>query len=143
MSDSFFVDTNVLIYVSDPSDVTKQERAREWMRRLWTDRSGRLSSQVLQEYYSVVTRKLKPGLERKVARAEVQALISWNPVLPTQALTERAWVVEDKYSLSWWDSLIVSAAQTAGCRYLLTEDLQDGMEFDDLTVLSPFSHKPY
>lgn len=142
MSDSFFVDTNVLIYVRDPTHPVKQARCQDWLRRLWSEQSGRLSTQVLHEYYSVVTRKLKPGLPIDVARAEVRSLASWNPVVVTTGLAERAWLLEDRFSLSWWDALIVAAAQVSRADYLLSEDLQDGMDFGGLQVLNPFRAPP-
>lgn len=142
MSDNFFVDTNVLVYVRDPTDLVKHARAREWILRLWKERSGRLSIQVLQEYYAVVTRKLRPGLDPVKAREEIRALASWDPVLLDASIAERAWHLEARYSISWWDALIVAAAQRANCTYLLTEDLQHGMHFDSVEVVDPFQVPP-
>ena len=84
MSGSVFVDTNVLVYSRDASEPDKQQRAMAWMTRLWQDQNGRLSYQVLQEYYTTVTQKLKPGLPADIARTDVRALITWNP-LPVDA----------------------------------------------------------
>lgn len=140
MSELVFVDTNVLVYRRDSSERVKQPRAKAWVDGLWTHRSGRLSSQVLQEYYQTVTRKLKPGLSREEARDEVRDLTSWRPIPASNELLERAFQVEDRFGLSLWDGLIVAAAQVAGCRYLLTEDLQDSRELDGLLVVNPFRH---
>lgn len=140
MSELVFVDTNVLVYRRDSSERAKQPRAKAWVDGLWTRRSGRLSSQVLQEYYQTVTRKLKPGLSRAEARDEVRDLASWRPVPASNELLERAFQIEDRFGLSLWDGLIVAAAQVAGCRYLLTEDLQDSQELDELLVVNPFRH---
>ncbi len=134
-----FVDTNVLVYGFDESDPGKQERAGLVMRKLWETRSGRLSFQVLQEFYVTVTRKLKPSLPRDRAREEVRDLLAWRPVRPGAGLLEDAWQVEDRFGLSWWDSLIVASAKAAECGILLTEDLQDGLKIDGLTVMNPFS----
>jgi predicted nucleic acid-binding protein len=138
----YFVDTNVLVYARDASEVEKQRSAEAWLRRLWTDRSGRVSAQVLNEYYVAVTEKLKPGLDREQARADVRNLTSWRPVPLDTAVTQGAWDIQDRYGLSWWDSLVVSAAQVAGCAYLLTEDLQHGRVFDGVQVVDPFRTLP-
>lgn len=140
MSELVFVDTNVLVYRRDSSERTKQPRAKAWVDGLWTHRLGRLSSQVLQEYYQTVTRKLKPGLSREEARDEVRDLAAWRPVPATTELLERAFDVEDRFALSFWDGLIVAAAQIASCRYLLTEDLQDAQELDGVLIVDPFRH---
>jgi predicted nucleic acid-binding protein len=133
-----FVDTNVLVYARDASDPQKQATAEAWMGHLWTSASGRLSVQVLQEYYITVTRKLQPGLPREEARADVRDLAAWRPIRIDEAVVEAAWRLEDRFELSFWDSLIVAAAETAGCSALLTEDLQHDLDIDGLRVVDPF-----
>ena len=133
-----FVDTNVLVYARDASDPEKQATARGWMEHLWTSAAGRLSVQVLQEFYVTVTRKLRPGLATEEARADVRDLGAWRPIRIDEAIVEAAWRVEDRMRLSFWDSLIVAAAQTAGCGTLLTEDLQHDLEIDGLRIADPF-----
>ena len=142
MTGAIFVDTNVLVYARDASEPRKQPRAAEWMEHLWQTRLGRISVQVLQEYYATVTGKLRPGLDRQTARARVRRLLAWRPVPIDAAVLEGAWSLQDRYSLSWSDALIVSAARVSRCRFLLSEDLQDGQAFDDLEVLNPFAHRP-
>ena len=142
MTDLVFVDTNVLVYARDAGYPRKQERAARWMTHLWHNRTGRLSYQVLQEFYTTVTVKLRPGMGVTAARQEVRALVSWNPVTVDEAVVERAWAVQDRWDFSWWDALIIGAAQLSGCRSLLTEDLQDGQALGDVRVLNPFKHLP-
>ena len=142
MTDPVFVDTNVLIYCRDASEAGKQQRAMEWMRHLWTTRGGRLSFQVLQEFYAVVTSKLDPGLEPEIARADVRTLLTWGPTRLDAAVIEGAWSLQDLHGLSWWDAMIVSAAQLGGCGYLLTEDLQPGQRFGNVVVIDPFRSAP-
>lgn len=139
---SIFVDTNVLVYARDASEPAKQRAASRWLEALWRSRQGRLSVQVLQEYYVVVTSKLDPGLGRDEAREDVRALLAWHPLPLDSALAEEAWRVEDEAGLSFWDALIVAAARRSGCRYLLTEDLQDGQRVRGVGVLDPFRHRP-
>lgn len=138
---TFFVDTNLLVYARDASEATKQPRAAEWMQRLWQERSGRVSTQVLQEYYVVVTEKLDPGLTAQQARADVRLLQAWQPVIPDGGVLESAWQLEDRYKLSFWNALIVAAAIRAGAQYLLTEDLQDGQDLGGVRVVNPFTHE--
>ena len=134
-----FVDTNVIVYRYDIRDPRKQARAEQWYQFLWVTRSARVSFQVLQELYAVITRKMKPTASSSEARAIVRKLMSWQPVSADAALLEMGWLLQDRYSLSWWDALIVAAAQRSNCKALLTEDLQHGQAFDDVRVVDPFA----
>jgi len=137
-----FVDTNVLVYARDSSDARRQSTAAAWMEELWRSRTGRVSFQVLQEYYVTVTRKLRPGLPARQAQDDVRALMQWNPVPTNPELMERAWTIEQKHKLSFWDAMIVAAAVSARATTLLTEDLQDGFEAAGVLVLNPFRNAP-
>jgi predicted nucleic acid-binding protein len=138
MNAKVFVDTNVLVYGRDASEPEKQARAWEWLATLWERRSGRLSFQVLQEYYVTVTAKLSPGLDQESARREVRALLAWQPLPVDARIMEEAWLLQERHRLSWWDALIAGAAQAAGCRYLLSEDFQEGMDLGGIRVINPF-----
>lgn len=142
MSVNVFVDTNLLVYVRDRAEEEKQRLAAEWMAALWDTRRGRLSIQVLQEYYVTVTRKLDPPRTLDDARGDVLSLRAWEPVVMDEGILEDGWTVQDRYGFSWWDSLIVAAAARSGSRWLLSEDFQDGQEVFGLTVVNPFAHEP-
>lgn len=142
MSDSVFVDTNVLVYSRDASESKKQPRTLSWMKHLWENRTGWLSFQVLQEFYVTSVFKLDPGLDAESARQDVRGLLSWRPLPVDARVLEGAWVVRDQYRLSWWDALIVASAQAMDCRFLLTEDLQADQDFGGLRVLNPFVISP-
>ena len=86
--------------------------------------------------------KLAPGLGRAEARNEIRSLLAWRPASTDSRILEDAYSLQDRHQLSWWDLLIVSAAQSAGCRYLLTEDLQHQQALEGLTVLNPFETSP-
>lgn len=131
-----FVDTNVLIYAVDEAHPKKQAAAAAWRAALWKTQRGRVSFQVLQEFYVKVTQKWPETSGQ--ARAEVRDLLTWNPVAVNSDMMESAWKLQDRFRFSFWDSLIVAAAQAAECRYLLTEDLQHDQELDGLTVVNPF-----
>jgi predicted nucleic acid-binding protein len=140
MSGLVFVDTNVLLYAVDKSDQRKQESARAWREWLWETRRGRLSFQVLQEFYSNVRRRWPSATV--AARQEIGDLLRWNPIGVNEPLLLSAWQVEDHYGFSFWDSLIIAAAKASLCGFLLSEDLQTGQNIDGLLVVSPFLTRP-
>ena len=142
MTGPVFVDSNVLIYARDTGHADKQSQASAGMIELWRTRNGRVSIQVLTEYYVAVTRKIRPGLDEETARQDVRSLFAWKPLRLGERILEEAWRVQDRYRLSFWDALILGAAQTGACRYLLTEDLQDKQRFGDVTIVNPFSSTP-
>ncbi len=139
---SVFVDTNVLVYLQDNRDPLKQRQARAWIDHLWSSRDGRVNAQVLNEYYVTVTGRLRPGLTRAEARADIEWLTAWNPLPIDADLIIHALDIGYAASLSHWDALIVAGAHRAGCELLLTEDLNDGQQIGTVTVINPFTHDP-
>jgi len=136
MSAPVFVDTNVLIYAVDTFDAKKHAMARVWRDELWKSRRGRISFQVLHEFFAKVTQKWPAA--REDARAEVRDLLRWKPVVLDEIILERGWKIQDRYRISFWDALIVAAARQASCGYLLTEDLRAGQEMEGLMIVNPF-----
>jgi predicted nucleic acid-binding protein len=133
-----FVDANVLIYSEDGRDRHKQRQAVAWLDALWSRHAGRLSMQVLNEFYVNVTRKVKPPLPQGDARAEVRRYQRWQPWQIDHPTIEAAWSVEARCGLNYWDALIVASAQQQGCALLLTEDLQHDQRIDSLRIVNPF-----
>jgi predicted nucleic acid-binding protein len=125
-----FVDTNVLVYAHDASETVKQPIARAALDRLWDARSGTLSTQVLQEFYNVATRKLAPPM----TRAEAREIVELDPALILSASR-----IEEEHQLSFWDALVVEAARVAGAERLLTEDMQDGRVIEGVSIENPFA----
>jgi predicted nucleic acid-binding protein len=142
MNAKVFVDTNILVYSRDASDPQKQAQAMAWLAHLWRTKTGNLSYQVLQEFYITVTTKLQPGLDPENARKDVRSLLVWNPIVVNERVLENAWHIQDRFQISLWDALVVSAAQLSDCRYLLTEDLQENQKFGSLRVANPFYVEP-
>lgn len=136
----FFVDTNVLLYSLDPSDGAKRELAHRWLDVLWDNGAGRVSWQVLDEFYVNAVRKLRAPV--RSVRTEVETLAQWQPVGFGLGLVQRAWYWIDKAGVPYWDSLILASAETAGCAYLLSEDFQAGQKFGNVTVVNPFRSAP-
>lgn len=142
MTVTYFVDSNLLIYTRDVARPIKQQQATEWVNYLWQSQQGRLSTQVINEFYFVVTRKLKPGLDKATARMDVEGLMKWQPLIIDTQVIRQAWAVQDEFGFSWWDSLIVASAQRAGCQYLLSEDLQHQQQLHNVRVINPFLVSP-
>ena len=139
MTGPVFVDTNVFVYRHDSSDPSKQACAEQWIRLLAHSRSGRLSFQVLQELYVSLTHEQRLNFDRSEAQEIIKVLATWQPIAADLAMLNRAWILQDRFPLSWWDALIIAAAQTCECKVLLTEDLQDGQEFGAVQVVNPFA----
>jgi predicted nucleic acid-binding protein len=133
-----FVDTNVLVYAYDRGAGSKHECASSLLEGLWADGSGLLSTQVLQEFYVNVRRKAKNPISHEQARALIADYLSWNPVVNDGATMLEAINVEQRYKLSFWDSLIVVAAQKSGASVLFSEDFNDGQKFGTVQVKNPF-----
>jgi predicted nucleic acid-binding protein len=134
-----FIDTNVLVYAHDRSETRKQPLAQALLDDLWRRRTGMLSTQVLQEFYVVATRKFDPPLRRAAAREIVALYSQWPTVQVDVALILAASKLEERHTLSFWDALIVEAARRAGATRLLTEDLQAGRQIGDVKIDNPFA----
>jgi len=133
-----FVDTNVLVYAYDRGAGLKHERALGLLEKLWADGSGVLSTQVLQEFYVNVRRKAQKPISHRQARDLMADYLSWNPVINDGATMLEAIDVEERYKLSFWDAMIVVAAQKSGAFMLLSEDFNDGQKFGPVQVQNPF-----
>ena len=138
MTERAFVDTNIWVYTVDRSDPAKRERARVAITPR-TDAHIAISSQVLSEFYTVVTRKLQPPLSDEQAAQMVDRL-SQLPVVPVDAdLVMRAIAGSRTWGISLWDALIIRAAEVAGCTILLSEDLADGATYGSVRVSNPLA----
>jgi len=137
-STGVFVDASILIYSEDGADRAKQQAALAWLTVLWRRGLGRTSTQVLNEFYLLATRKIQPPMPAGDARAEVRRYELWQPWQTDHATVESAWAVESRYGLHYRDSLVVAAAQHLACRYLLSEDLAHEQHFGGVQVINPF-----
>jgi len=138
MSVNYFVDTNILVYARDSTEPEKQPIAKQWITHLWQQESGRISTQVMNEYYVTVTQKLKPGLSREQARADLRTLTVWQPLEISTQLIESSWDIQDQFAYSWWDTLVITASLFLDCKYLLSEDMQHQQNINNLTIINPF-----
>ncbi len=133
-----FVDSNVLVYAHDRSEVRKQPVAQALLEELWANRTGTLSTQILQEFYVVATRKFSPPMSRRAAREIVALYGTWPLVQVDLPLILMASQLEERHKLSFWAALVVEAARRAGATRLVTEDLQGGRTISGVRIENPF-----
>jgi len=137
MNGKSFVDTNVLIYAHDVDARVKRPIAETVLRELWSERTGVLSMQVLQEFYVNVTRKIASPLSKDSARLVVNIYAAWcMETTPTEM--SAAFRVEDESRIGFWDALIVSSAVKSGATRLLSEDLGAGQRIAGIVIENPF-----
>lgn len=133
-----FLDTNVLVYAFDRSDAAKQRRAAELVQQHLEDGTGVISTQVLSEFFVTVTRKVAVPFTVRRALEVARDLNSFHVVEISAAMTLEAMDRVESAKLSYWDALILTAAEHAGCRHILTEDLHHGAVLDGVTIQNPF-----
>ncbi len=139
MSVDVFIDTNIFIYQLDTSDPRKQAIAEGLVRQALATGSGCISIQVVQECMNTVLRKAEIKLTNAQATTYLDVVLAPLVRVPgTTALVHRALDIQQRWRFSFYDSLIVAAALTAGCSRLLTEDLQHGQRIESLIVENPF-----
>jgi predicted nucleic acid-binding protein len=138
MSGRTFVDTNVLIYAHNLDAGIKQEIAKAVLQKLWSERIGILSMQVLQEFYVNVTRKIPTPLSKNSARLVVETYSIWS-VETTPAEISAAFRIEDASRIGFWDALIVSSAVKGGASRILSEDLSLGQRIAGILIENPFA----
>jgi predicted nucleic acid-binding protein len=138
MTAPVFVDTNIFVYARQAGEPRKQLLASQWIERLWMDQLGRTSIQVLNELHVTLTRKINPLLSSDDSWDHISALFAWDPQPLNAEVLTRAREISRRHTLSWWDSLIVSAAQAQSCTLLLTEDLQHRSTYGGVAVRNPF-----
>ncbi len=138
MSDKTFIDTNVLIYAHDIDAGAKHQVAKAVLQKLWNEKTGLLSAQVLQEFYVNVTRKILTPLSKDLARRVVSSYSIWcMETTPTEILS--AFRIEDESGIGFWDALIVSAASKSDARRILSEDLNAGQRVAGILIENPFA----
>jgi len=131
-----FVDTNIFVYAAGASDTEHRNQARKVLR----ETPGIvISTQVLNEFYVVLTRKFKPAMPASVATSAVQQMTKYLCVPVDADLVLLAIRAGRRWRLSHWDALMVEAARRAACDVMLTEDLSDGADFDGVHIQDPFA----
>ncbi len=137
MKDKAFLDTNILVYCFDERDLQKQQVARELVKTLVKTKRGRISTQSLQEFYNVVTKRLK--CDKNAARLDVERYAKMFPVnnnTPKDILRAISINIQTQFTI--YDSLIIAAAIAEGCEVVYSEDLNDGQSVDGVQIVNPF-----
>jgi predicted nucleic acid-binding protein len=137
MSDKCFVDTNILVYAHDRSAGAKSERAKTLLLQLWDSGRGVLSTQVLQELCINLRRKAGNPLPVDEVRRLIREYSTWEVVTNTPESVLRALEIEMRYKTSFWDALILQAAEDAGASILYSEDLATGQRYGGIQVMNP------
>ena len=137
MSDKYFVDTNVLMYAHDTSAGKKHEQAKALVEGLWRDRTGVVSTQVLQELAVNLRRKAKKPLDAKATRDVVSDYLAWQVVVNGGDSILEAIDLEARYQISFWDALVIQAAQASGASVLYSEDLSADQLYAGVRVVNP------
>jgi len=138
MKDKIFVDTNILIYAHDLDAGTKHDVAVSIIEELWENENGVISTQVLQEFYVNVTKKIPNPLSYSNARGIIENYTSWHIETNKADAVLRASEIEERYLLSFWDALIIAAASRAKVSKVLTEDLNHGQFIEGMLIENPF-----
>jgi predicted nucleic acid-binding protein len=138
MSDKVFLDSNVLVYAYDSSDRSKQAKAQELLERGIREDSAVVSAQVLGEFFIAVTRKIAHPMRASEAAEAVEILSAIRVIEVDRMLVNEAIGAHQRYGISYWDGLILAAAERAGCRRVLSEDLNAGQEYGRVAVENPF-----
>ncbi|ABS61566.1 MULTISPECIES: PIN domain-containing protein [Fervidobacterium] len=133
-----FVDTNILVYAYDESAGQKHITAKRILENLWKKGNGALSTQVFQEFFVVVTKKVKNPLDYNTAAQIISDLSFWKVYTIEVSDILEAIKISQRYKISFWDSLIICSAKNLGCSILWSEDLNSGQYFGKLKVLNPF-----
>lgn len=134
-----FIDTNVLIYAHDHTSGIKYQKARLLVRELWEGENAVISTQVLQELYAVLRRRTKSPLPPDEAEQILRDYFEWEIVVNTRDSILRAVALETRYKISFWDGLILQAAETAEAEIVYTEDLSHRQAYGQVTVINPFA----
>ncbi len=138
MTDKVFVDSNILVYAHDTDSGSKHARAKQCIAQLWDTGTGCMSTQVLQEFYVNVTRKIKKPLPPSEARAVVRDFSLWVRSFLTPATVVRASEISETWRISFWDGMILAAAEQNGVAELLSENITDGQTIAGIRIRNPF-----
>jgi predicted nucleic acid-binding protein len=137
MADKYFVDTNILIYAHDRSAGRKHDSARQLIERLWVSGQGVISTQVLQELCLNLRSKTSPPLSFDELRRLIRDYLSWEIVVNNSEAVVQALEIEAHYKTSYWDALILQAAEQSGAEILYSEDLATGQRYGAVQVVNP------
>jgi len=138
MKDKYFIDTNILVYANDRSDTEKHEKAGQLILKGMAQGNSAVSTQILSEFYVTVTRKIKNPLPAHVAKKEILLFKNMEVVDVDFHCVIQAINISAGHHISFWDALVIAAAQKAKCNVLYSEDLNPGQKIGSLIIINPF-----
>ncbi len=139
MSARYFIDTNIIVYAHDKKYPCKQIKAQELIFNGMRENSAVISAQVLSEFFVTVTKRTKQNYSVAAAKHEIMLLSYLHVVDIDFDLVIRALSIKELYQLSYWDSLILSAAERSECEILYSEDLSSGQKYGKVLCVNPFA----
>ncbi len=134
-----FVDTNVLVYAIDSSAGPKQRTAAALVERVWNEKTGCVSVQVLQEFHTSATAKVKHRAQLAEALSAIEVFREWPVFAPQFSDVLDAIAAQHRWQISFWDAMVIHAAQALGCDVLWSEDLNSGQRYNEVLVQNPFA----
>lgn len=139
--DKIFIDSNILIYANDTSSQKKFEIAKNIVDDLWQSNKGVISTQVLQEFFNVITKKITQPIPIKTAKEIIGTLLKWHVVINDGEIILSAIDLHERHQISFWDAMIVQAAINAEAHVILSEDLTHGLVIDGVKIKNPFKDR--
>jgi predicted nucleic acid-binding protein len=133
---SAFFDSNILLYADDARDPVREQQSFDLIKHHFARKTGAVSTQVLQEYFTNATRKLR--IDGLLARQKTEIYSKFHVFQPAPEDILAAIDLHQLHQISFWDAMIVRAATQTGCRILYTEDLQHGRRFGSAEIVNPF-----
>ena len=137
-TERYFIDSNVLVYAYNEAEPQKQRIATGLIARFLENRNAAVSVQVLGEFFRVVTRRIPRPLSVGQATAVIDVIGSLQVLDIDIAMVRRAIATHSRYGVNYWDSLIIAAAERAGCSAILSEDFNTGQSYHGILAVNPF-----
>lgn len=139
MNDSYFLDTNIFVYSFDPNEKSKCAIARDLIQDALLEQSGCISSQVIQEFLNISTRRFTPPLTSQDSEKYLNSVLATLcRIFTSIELYRKSIAIFERWKYSFYDSMIIAAALQTNCRILYSEDLQHNQNIQDLTIVNPF-----
>lgn len=134
-----FIDTNILVYALDNRDNDKMNKARNILRKVIYENKAVISAQVINEFYVAATKKL--SIDKNLIKTIVHNFKNMEIIASDLQLTENAIKISIESQISFWDSLIIAAAEKANCKLIISEDLNSGQKYQDISLINPFQEE--
>ncbi|MHB1660756.1 MAG: PIN domain-containing protein [bacterium] len=136
--DKIFVDTNVLVYAFDISAGIKHEKAKEIVENCWRLENGIISSQVMEEFYVCLTKKIPVPIDSNIVKQIIKDFLKWKTVVIGGDIILEAIDIHERYKYSFWDSMIIASALKGGANIIFSEDFSNKQAINGTVIKNPF-----